>query len=163
MLLNGALHARVLRGNMCCSTVFSVGDQEATPMAVYNIEKYRNQMRKLIGFNRDLTGQNYDAALAVKCHNGTFVGSERDGVLSYKGIPYAMPPVGSRRWKAPEDAAPDDGVYEACFFGRSCIQTEEASEKSSGKTAGKKNVGKKTSGRKTTAKRSEKKTSGEQL
>ena len=100
-------------------------------MAVYNIEKYRKQMRERIGFNRELTGQNYNTALVVKCHNGTFVGTERDGVRSYKGIPYAMPPVGRRRWKAPEAAAPDDGVYEARFFGNSCIQTEEASERAS--------------------------------
>ncbi len=100
-------------------------------MSVYNIKEYRKQMRERIGFNRELTGQDYDAVLAVKCHNGTFVGSERDGVRSYKGIPYAMPPVGRHRWKAPEAAAPDDGIYEARFFGKSCIQTEEASERAS--------------------------------
>ena len=104
---------------------------EITPMSVYNIKEYRKQMRERIGFNRELTGQDYDAVLAVKCHNGTFVGSERDGVRSYKGIPYAMPPVGRHRWKAPEAAAPDDGIYEARFFGKSCIQTEEASERAS--------------------------------
>ncbi len=100
-------------------------------MAVYNIEKYRKCMQKLIGVNRVLTGKPYDTALAVKCHNGTFVGIEKDGVRSYRGIPYAVPPVGTRRWKAPEPAAPDDGVYEARFFGKSCIQTEEASERAS--------------------------------
>ena len=96
-------------------------------MSVYNIEIYRKRMRKLIGINRELTGEAYDAALAVKCHNGTFVGTEREGVRSYKGIPYAVPPVGGRRWKAPEPAARDEGVYEARYFGKSCIQTEEAS------------------------------------
>lgn len=100
-------------------------------MAVYNIEKYRQQMQKRIGFNRELNSKDYDAALAVKCHNGTFVGTERDGVRSFKGIPYAIQPVGCRRWKAPEAAAPDEGVYEALFFGKSCIQTEEASERAS--------------------------------
>jgi para-nitrobenzyl esterase len=42
-----------------------------------------------------------------------------------------MQPVGRRRWKTPEAAAPDDGVYEARYFGKSCIQTEEASERAS--------------------------------
>ena len=100
-------------------------------MAVYNIEKSRKHMQSLIGMNREITGEAYDGALAVKCHNGTFVGAETDGVRSYKGIPYAMAPVGMRRWKAPEPAAPGSGVYEALYFGRSCIQTEEASERAS--------------------------------
>ena len=88
-------------------------------------------MQSLVGHNRELTGRAWDAALAVKCSNGTFVGTQTDGVRSYKGIPYALPPVGRRRWKAPEPAPDGDGVYEARFFGRSCIQTEEASERAS--------------------------------
>ena len=59
-------------------------------------------MQELAGINRELTGRAYDAALAVKCSNGTFVGTETDRVRFYKGIPYAVPPVGARRWKAPE-------------------------------------------------------------
>ena len=88
-------------------------------------------MQSLVGHNRELTGRVWDAALAVKCSNGTFVGTQTDGVRSYKGIPYALPPVGRRRWKAPEPAPDGNGVYEARFFGRSCIQTEEASERAS--------------------------------
>ena len=88
-------------------------------------------MQSLVGHNRELTGRAWDAALAVKCSNGTFVGTQIDGVRSYKGIPYALPPVGRRRWKAPEPAPDGNGVYEARFFGRSCIQTEEASERAS--------------------------------
>ena len=88
-------------------------------------------MQELAGINRELTGRAYDAALAVKCSNGTFVGTETDRVRSYKGIPYAVPPVGARRWKAPEPAPDGDGVYEARYFGKSCIQTEEASERAS--------------------------------
>ena len=63
-------------------------------MAVYNIENSRKRMQKLVGMNREITGEAYDASLAVKCHNGVFVGTETAGVRSYKGIPYALPPVG---------------------------------------------------------------------
>ena len=100
-------------------------------MAIYNIESSKKHMQSLVGHNRELTGRVWDAALAVKCSNGTFVGTQTDGVRSYKGIPYALPPVGRRRWKAPEPAPDGDGVYEARLFGRSCIQTEEASERAS--------------------------------
>jgi para-nitrobenzyl esterase len=34
----------------------------------------------------------------------------------YKGIPYVAPPVGERRWRAPEPAAPWDGVRQAIEF-----------------------------------------------
>jgi len=81
--------------------------------------------------NREITGGDYDASLAAKCDNGTFIGRSLNDVRAYKGIPYAAPPVGELRWKPPVDAASDDGVYEAYHFGRSCIQTEASSERAS--------------------------------
>ena len=44
------------------------------------------------GENRTVTGE-YDRDLSVKCRNGVFVGQEDHGVLAFKGIPYAEPPV----------------------------------------------------------------------
>ncbi len=40
-----------------------------------------------------------------------------DGVLAFRGIPYAAPPFGPRRLRAPERAEPWDGVREATRFG----------------------------------------------
>ena len=65
----------------------------------------------------------YDNTLAVKCHNGTFVGKEKEGIIAYKGIPYAKPPVGLLRWQAPILAEVDEGVYEAYEHGKKPIQT----------------------------------------
>ena len=45
--------------------------------------------------NSEVTG-GYDETHAVKCVNGTFVGTEENGVASWLGIPYAKPPVGKR-------------------------------------------------------------------
>ena len=48
--------------------------------------------------NRQITDKGYDRALAVKCINGTFVGKETDGIVSYKGIPFVgKQPVGDLR------------------------------------------------------------------
>ncbi|MGH8181369.1 MAG: carboxylesterase/lipase family protein [Steroidobacteraceae bacterium] len=44
------------------------------------------------------------------------------GVRSFKGIPYAKPPVGDRRWKAPVAAGGWTGVRDAGRFGAGCIQ-----------------------------------------
>ena len=84
-------------------------------------------VRASAGENRVITG-NYDETLSVACRNGIYVGRSSDGVLSFKGIPYAEPPVGPLRWKAPVDAADREGVFEAYYFGKSPIQTEWPSE-----------------------------------
>ena len=74
----------------------------------------------LYGENKRITDGNYDKSLAAKCVNGTFVGRKTENIIAYKGIPYVgNQPVGGLRWKAPVDIAPDDGVYEAYYSGKS--------------------------------------------
>ena len=67
--------------------------------------------------NSEITG-GFDEAHAVKCVNGTFVGTEEHGVASWLGIPYAKPPVGERRFKAPEYVDASDRVFEARYYGK---------------------------------------------
>lgn len=94
------------------------------------LDELEEQMMKIAGQNKEIEGS-YDNALAVTCDNGTFVGKEQNGVLSFRGIPYAKSPTGSLRWKPPVDAEKDDGVYEAYYYGKSNIQTAVDSERSS--------------------------------
>lgn len=47
---------------------------------------------------------------------------DAQGVRSFKGIPYAEPPVSNRRWTAPVAAAGWKGVRDAGRFGPNCIQ-----------------------------------------
>jgi para-nitrobenzyl esterase len=58
----------------------------------------------------------------VTLASGSLAGNERDagGILSFKGIPYAAPPVGERRWQAPAPAAAWSGVRDARTFGSKC-------------------------------------------
>lgn len=44
------------------------------------------------------------------------------GVTAYEGIPYAAPPVGDLRWRAPQPAAPWPAVRNADRFGPACMQ-----------------------------------------
>lgn len=52
----------------------------------------------------------------------------------YKGIPFAAPPTGSNRWKAPQSPQPWSGVLNATEFGPQCAQSvSDAGIFSSGK------------------------------
>src|SRR5215471_10003372 len=44
-------------------------------------------------------------------------------VRTFKGIPYAAPPVGPLRWKPPQPTTPWNGVRKATEYGARCIQT----------------------------------------
>jgi para-nitrobenzyl esterase len=43
-------------------------------------------------------------------------------VRSYKGIPFAAPPVGGLRWKPPQGVVPWEGVKQADRFSDACVQ-----------------------------------------
>jgi len=47
---------------------------------------------------------------------------DSSGVRAYKGIPYAAPPVGALRWRAPEPPAPWTGLRPTHAFGPHSIQ-----------------------------------------
>src|SRR5215813_740669 len=48
------------------------------------------------------------------------VGTTQPTVRVFKGIPYAAPPLGENRWRAPQPAAKWDGVRDATAFGAPC-------------------------------------------
>lgn len=50
---------------------------------------------------------------------GVVLGS---GIALFKGIPFAAPPIGERRWKPPQPATNWDGVRAATRFGPQCMQ-----------------------------------------
>jgi para-nitrobenzyl esterase len=60
----------------------------------------------------------------VKTESGRIQGGTTDpgGVLTYKGIPYAQPPVGPLRWKAPQPVNAWDTILKADHFGPRAVQ-----------------------------------------
>ena len=58
----------------------------------------------------------------VRIDSGLVKGAARDDVLSFKGVPFAAPPVGDLRWRAPQPVKPWNGVFEATAYGHDCMQ-----------------------------------------
>jgi para-nitrobenzyl esterase len=58
----------------------------------------------------------------VRLDSGSVSGNSADdaGVRSFKGIPFAAPPLGELRWRAPQPAAHWDGVRKAEQFSPNC-------------------------------------------
>src|SRR5437660_6943107 len=53
----------------------------------------------------------------VRTANGVVEGArDENGVRTFKGVPFAQPPVGDLRWKPPQPAKDWDGVREAKAF-----------------------------------------------
>ena len=84
--------------------------------------KYRknNKIEKIQGNN-----------FPIKCLNGIFLGKNNDNIISYKGIPFAKPPIKNLRWHPPESCENSNNIYEAYYFQKCPIQSEDPGEVSS--------------------------------
>jgi len=58
----------------------------------------------------------------VKIDTGRLSGMTHEGVVSFKGIPFAAPPVGDLRWRPPQAAKAWTGVRAANEYGADCAQ-----------------------------------------
>jgi para-nitrobenzyl esterase len=58
--------------------------------------------------------------------SGPISGALEDAIWSYKGIPYAAPPVGELRWKEPQPVTPWEEVRPCKEYGPSCPQPESS-------------------------------------
>jgi len=58
----------------------------------------------------------------VKVDHGLVQGTLEDGLTVYRGIPFAAPPVGDLRWRAPQQPAKWDGVLQATRFAPGPVQ-----------------------------------------
>jgi len=70
--------------------------------------------------------QNKDAfPVQVKIENGIIEGNydTRNGIQTYFGVPYAKPPVGDLRWKAPQPLENWEGIKSTKTFGPRPMQT----------------------------------------
>ena len=109
-----AIYLVLLAGLMSCSSKQETQQpEEPSPL--------EQEMAALYGENKVIEGE-YPDSLAVVATNGIFVGVNEDGLLSFKGIPYALQPTGDRRWQVAKPEPDSRLVREAKYFGHSAIQ-----------------------------------------
>lgn len=65
-----------------------------------------------------------EAAETARVAQGTLHGQTTGPVTSFKGIPFAAPPVGELRWRPPAAPAAWSGVREAKAYGPACMQMQ---------------------------------------
>lgn len=76
----------------------------------------------LIGAGLVACGGSDDDESLVATDKGVVRGTVSDGMRQFLGIPYAAPPTGALRWKAPEPAAAWNDTRDATRFGSNCPQ-----------------------------------------
>jgi len=58
----------------------------------------------------------------VKIDTGVLQGLSQNDITSFKGIPFAAPPVGKNRWRTPQPAAKWKGIRQATQYSPDCMQ-----------------------------------------
>src|SRR5579872_4213359 len=60
----------------------------------------------------------------IRIESGSIIGVSHGEVTSFKGIPFAAPPVGNLRWREPQPSASWQGVRRADQFSAGCFQAK---------------------------------------
>jgi para-nitrobenzyl esterase len=68
-------------------------------------------------------GGGHGDELVARTSSGDFRGHAEDGVAAWLGMPYAQPPVGALRFRAPQPVQPAAGLRDAAEFGAASLQT----------------------------------------
>jgi para-nitrobenzyl esterase len=58
----------------------------------------------------------------ARIQGGAVRGDTAAGILAFRGLPYAAPPIGPLRWRAPQAPAAWSGVRDASQYAPSCLQ-----------------------------------------
>jgi para-nitrobenzyl esterase len=61
-------------------------------------------------------------AKSARVESGEIEGAVANGVIVYRGVPFAAPPLGELRWREPQPAAPWKSARQATSFAPACMQ-----------------------------------------
>jgi para-nitrobenzyl esterase len=69
------------------------------------------------------------AQVVVQTHSGKLQGTEKNGVASFKGVPFAQSPIGDLRFKPPLPPKSWSGIRKADAFSAGCMQHKDISRR----------------------------------
>ena len=95
-------------------------------MPVCNLLRKRILLIMIFLFSVLMLSQDAISAEAVRIESGLIQGTVEDGLSVYRGIPFAAPPVGELRWRAPQPVSKWEGILPADKFGPASIQSNPA-------------------------------------
>jgi len=81
----------------------------------------------IAGVSLENTPPNQDVTVSTEC--GNVVSFTKDEAYSFRGIPYASPPVGDLRWRPPQKLALEAGNcwksdFQARNYGNTCFSNQ---------------------------------------
>ena len=62
--------------------------------------------------------------MIIETKYGKMEGVDKGSYIEYRGVPYAKPPVGDLRWRAPQEPDAWEGIYQAVDFKNRCVQED---------------------------------------
>ena len=65
---------------------------------------------------------NEDTMAVVQTTSGALAGTEEGGLQVFRGVPFAQPPLGDQRWRAPQPIEPWSGERDASAFRAAAMQ-----------------------------------------
>ena len=99
---------------------------DLTPDTTYHCRVLSKDVSDNQAVSGDHTFTTATPAPIVQTLYGAVKGSEDEaGTWVWKAIPFAKPPVGDLRWKAPLDPEPWDGIRQETQFCSACTQYEQ--------------------------------------
>jgi para-nitrobenzyl esterase len=91
-------------------------------MQVKNLLNKGTLIAGVLLMTAQLWAQSYTTTNVVTTESGPVKGAVKDGVLAFKGIPFAASPTGQLRWRAPQPVTPWKGVRDATEYASDCAQ-----------------------------------------
>ncbi len=111
-----------------CSDQWPLGTECTEQCAPSNVPGKQNSTHFLqaVENSTSLMRSPHGADPTVVTSFGSIIGKEQGGVHAWLGIPYALPPVGARRWAPPVEweSEYDSGYRLADEYGSTCMQTK---------------------------------------